>query len=320
MAIIYRARDEMNRDVVIKVPRSSLLQEAEFTARFLREIRSLVHLSHPHIVEVIDVDEHEGIPFAVFQYLAGGSLRDRLHRGPEGEVIPFQPNELGGWLEEIAEALDFIHAQGYIHRDVKGDNILFDAEGKAFLSDFGIAKALTRESTARARTAFTAAVMVMGTAEYLATELIMGEPSDGRADQYALGVVLYELLAGARPFDGPNPAAILVKHTAERPKPLRELAPAISDALAHVIHKALAKNPRDRFPDCRSLAQAASRAASDGNIQKALPLTTISHRATSPYCSQWIKSPAAYQARTNHTAGNESGCESISSDANGVAI
>jgi serine/threonine protein kinase len=294
MAIVYRAHDaQQDRDVVVKAPRSTLLQEAEFTARFLREIRSLVDLAHPHIVEVIDVDEHEGMPFAILRYLAGGSLRDRLQRGPDGEVVPFQPNELSGWVEDIADALDFIHAKGFIHRDVKCDNILFDVEGNAFLSDFGIAKALAHESPAHAQTAFTAKGLVMGTPEYLAPELIMGEPSDGRADQYALGVVLYELLAGQRPFDGPNPAAILVKHTSEPPKPLRDVAPAVSPALASVVHKALAKQPDNRYSDCRSLARAVCWAVAESEVQKSPRLGNV----TCPSCGQRLRVPVHASAK-----------------------
>jgi serine/threonine protein kinase len=294
MAIVYRAHDtRRDRDVVVKVPRSTLLQESEFTVRFLREIRSLVDLAHPHIVEVIDVDAHEGVPFAILRYLAGGSLRDRLNRGPDGEVVPFQPNELSGWVEDIADALDFIHAKGFIHRDVKCDNILFDLEGNAFLSDFGVAKALAHESPARAQTAFTAKGLVMGTAEYLAPELIMGERSDGRADQYALGIVLYELLTGHRPFDGPNPAATLVKHTSESPKPLRDVAPEVSPALAAVIHKAIAKQPDNRYPDCRSLARAVSWAVAESEIQKNPRIGNIA----CPACGQRLKFPVQASAK-----------------------
>src|SRR4029077_14850122 len=142
-----------------------------------------------HIVKVSDVGEWEGTPFAVMQFLPGGSLEDRRPIGPGGHPFPCEPSEVLRWLAEVAEALDYVHAQGYVHRDVKPGNILFDANGHAFLSDFGVAKVLASAADTRAsHTAMTGAGMVLGTPEYMAPELIMGEPFDGRVDQYALAV------------------------------------------------------------------------------------------------------------------------------------
>ena len=130
MGTVFRAWDKnLGTEVVVKVPHASMLQDAEFAARFAREISSLVKLSHPHIVKISDVGEQDGLPFAVMQFLPGGSLEDRQKIGPNGEVRALSPDSLKTWLPSIAEALDFVHSQGYIHRDIKPANILFDAHG-----------------------------------------------------------------------------------------------------------------------------------------------------------------------------------------------
>jgi serine/threonine-protein kinase len=257
MGFVYRARDgNLDCEVVVKVPRRSLLEDPEFAARFTREVRSLVRLVHPHIVKVQDVGQHDGLPFAVMQYLPGGSLRDRQPRGSDGTPRPLPPESLREWLPGVAGALDFIHQQRYIHRDVKPDNILFDAHGFPFLSDFGVAKVVADNSERRQKTVLTGAGMVLGTPQYMAPELLLGQGYDGRVDQYALAVMLYELLSGRYPFDGSTSTAIFVKQTTEEPPPLQLLVPSMPPQLAAAIHKALAKEPSARFADCTSFAQA----------------------------------------------------------------
>ncbi len=143
MGFVYRAVDQnIESEVVIKIPRPAMMDDPEFAGRFTREIRSLVKLSHPHIVKVTDVGSWEGTPFAVMQYLPGGSLEDQRPAAPGGQIVPCDPRSVSRWLVAVAEALDYIHVQGYVHRDVKPGNILFDALGHAFLSDFGVAKVL----------------------------------------------------------------------------------------------------------------------------------------------------------------------------------
>jgi serine/threonine-protein kinase len=258
MGLVYCALDRrLDTEVVIKVPRPAMLEEPAFVGRFAREIRSLVQLVHPHIVKVMDVGEHGGVPFAVLQYLPGGSLRDRQRKGSGGEPLPPSPEDLRTWLEPVAEALDFIHRKGYVHRDVKPDNILFDAEGHAYLSDFGVAKVLAQQGGRKKNTALTGAGMILGTPHFMAAELILGQPFDGRADQYALGVAVYELLAGRYPFDGATPVAIYLQHTTEEPVPLESALPGVPKGLASAVRKALAKEPGERYPDCASFARAA---------------------------------------------------------------
>jgi serine/threonine-protein kinase len=271
MGFVYRARDRnLDADVVIKVPRASMLDDPEFVHRFSREVRSLVKLAHPCIVKVTDVGEHGGVPFAVMQYLPGGSLEDRRSVGGEGRYLPAEPSSVPAWLTAVAEALDYVHSQGFVHRDIKPGNILFDAQGHAFLSDFGVAKALATGPEARqGRTAATGTGMVLGTPEYMAPELIMGEPFDGRADQYALAVTVYEMLCGRRPFEGTSPTALLVLHTTKEPPPLCDVHPALPRVLSDSVLRGLAKEPARRYPSCAAFAAAVRTAVASGGAAPA---------------------------------------------------
>ena len=191
MGTVYRARDcNIDGDVVVKFPHPSMATDPEFARRFKEEIRSLVRLSHPHIVKVTDVGEADGLPFAVMSFLSGGNLDDRIASGG-----PDASGGLADWLGGVAKALDHVHSQGYVHRDVKPANILFDAQGHPFLGDFGVVKVLAAAADeAGPRTSLTGAGMVIGTPDYMAPELVLGEPFDGRVDQYALAVTVYEAL------------------------------------------------------------------------------------------------------------------------------
>src|SRR5262249_53873319 len=199
MGSVYCAFDRnLQTDVVLKFPvaRDQAAEDSDFRERFGREIRSLVTLSHPHIVKIIDVGEFRDSPYVVMQYLAGGSLKDRMVSGPAGEIEPMPLPSLREWLLEIAKALDFIHSQQYIHRDVKPASILFDRHGNVFLGDFGIIKALTSETADWKGNSVTAPGFLVGTPNYVAPEVVMGRLFDGRVDQYSLAMSIYEVLAG----------------------------------------------------------------------------------------------------------------------------
>jgi serine/threonine-protein kinase len=255
MGAVYRAWDEnLEAEVVIKVPKRSMLDDPEFAGRFQREIRSLVKLSHPNIVKIQDVGECDGLPYCVMQCLSGGDLKERCTRSTDGQRQPMPVTSLGTWLPKVADALDFIHQQNFVHRDVKPANILFDAHDNAYLSDFGVAKVIAEKAPSEA--SLTGTGMVLGTPEYMAPEMVLGEKFDGRVDQYALAVTVYEVLTAGLPLSGPTPSAILVKQTTETPRPLCDVAPVIPRALSQAVMKALAKKPEERFADCRSFAQA----------------------------------------------------------------
>jgi serine/threonine protein kinase len=209
---VYRAYDNnVGTHVVIKVPHGHNFSGPDFVARFTREIRLLVRLTHPHIVKILDVGEHQGFPFAVMQYLPGGNLRDRQPHDRDDQPLPMSLAEVVRWLGQVAQALDFIHQQGFIHRDVKPENILFDEHGNVYLSDFGVVKALAT-SLAANTTLSTHPGTVLGTPRYTSPEMIEGKPYDGRLDQYALAVSVWELLTGRTPFDGTSPATIHIMH------------------------------------------------------------------------------------------------------------
>ena len=258
MAHVYLALDRLDkRQVVIKVPRQAMLEDPEFAGRFVREAKSLVRLVHPHIAKILDAGDHEGRPYLVLEYLSGGSLRDHMANGP------LSVENLQTWLPGIASALDFCHANECVHRDVKPDNILFDGRGTAYLSDFGIAKVMSKSPKTK-MTVMTGAGMVLGTAQYMAPELVMGKKYDGKADQYGLAVTVYECLAGRVPFTGNTPMAVIVEQSTKEVPPLKSVAPSVSTKVSEFVQKALAKDPNGRFPNCASLAQAVVGAKRDG--------------------------------------------------------
>ncbi|MDR3634728.1 MAG: protein kinase [Isosphaeraceae bacterium] len=299
MGAVYRAMDRnLDAEVVIKVPYQSMLEDPDFSGRFAREIRSLVKLSHPRIVKVTDVGDWDGAPFAVMQFLPGGSLEDRQQFGPDGSGLPCDPREVPKWLIGIAQALDYVHSQGYIHRDVKPGNILFDAQGHSFLSDFGVAKVLSETSESRSSRSMTGAGKVLGTPEYMAPELIMGEKVDGRVDQYALAITVYELLCGRRPFEGEGEikTKVLVLHSTTPPPPLLAWQPGLTSKLSEAVLKGLAKDPNGRYPSCTALAAAVVAAV------KELPARQEDRvRIQCPACGKGLAVPAADFARLRQT-------------------
>lgn len=274
MGVVYRAWDEnVGHDVVVKVPKRSMMDDPSFAARFKDEIRSLIRLPHPHIVKVFDVGEHDGLPYAVMQFLPGGSLEDRtLDR--EGKLRPMPSATLTSWLPQVAKALQFMHAEKFIHRDVKPANILFDAQGNAYLSDFGANKALAGSEAANK--SLTGTGMVLGTPYYMAPELVENKDVDGRIDQYALAATIHEVLSGQKLFDGPTGMAIMVKHVNEPAPPLDSFVPGIPRALAEAVLRGLDKDPANRFKTCTALAAAVLGAVGGATAQ---PRTAVSGTA-----------------------------------------
>ncbi|MGO9917929.1 MAG: protein kinase domain-containing protein [Isosphaeraceae bacterium] len=329
MGSVYRALDQnIDAEVVIKVPRQAMMEDPDFAGRFTREIRSLVKLSHPHIVKVTDVGTFEGTPFAVMQFLPGGTLDDHRPAGPDRQPLPADPKTVPRWLAAVADALDYVHTQGYVHRDVKPGNILFDAEGHAFLSDFGVAKVLASSpETKSTQTAMTGAGMVLGTPEYMAPELIMGEPFDGRVDQYALAVTVYEILCGRRPFESDAKTKLLVLHTSKAPARLTRWCPALPEGLSQAVLMGLAKDPNQRYRSCAALAAAVAAetqnavavARDDGRVRLKCPacgnggwasaadfarLIESGKHAACPACKSPMEAAASDMGRPSRTPGS----------------
>src|SRR5260221_4313152 len=267
MAAIYQARQEsMKRDVAIKVIKTSLLGWEDFVQRFEREAQTVASLSHAHILKVFEYGQHEDTVYLVMELLTGGSLEQLITKGP---LSLAQSSSL---LDQIASALDYAHQKGIIHRDLKPGNVLMDDSVSAFLTDFGLAKLLnTSQKLTQAGTS-------IGTPAYMAPEQWRAEPLDARTDVYALGVLLFEMLAGALPFNGDSALSMMYLHMHEPPPALRTLKPEIPGAVQNVVEKALNKEPQQRFESAGQLA-AAFRAA----LQGKQPTQTSQTTSTNPY-------------------------------------
>jgi formylglycine-generating enzyme required for sulfatase activity/serine/threonine protein kinase len=306
MGVTFRAwDDDASMPVVIKFPKKALLHDAAFAERFAREIRLLQGLANTHIVPIVDVGEHGDLPFVVMRFLPGGSLSNRRLRGDDGTTQPNPPGMLHLWLPAVAEALDFVHQSGVVHRDVKPANIFFDAFWNAFLGDFGIAKIVAESDAFDREATLTATSMGIGTPEYMAPELFdtaRKADIDGRADQYALAVIAYEMLAGTRPFTGAS-AHLIVEITTLAPPRLNRLVRDLPLSLSEAVHCALAKRPAERFPTCRGFAAALLRdvptladepdlarllCPSCSNLLK-LPITAAGRKGKCPKCQTEMK-------------------------------
>jgi serine/threonine protein kinase len=244
MATVYKAYDPVEeRHVAIKVLSSLAADSPHFTARFEREAKVVAGLRHPNIVPVWDYGEDEGKHYLVMPLLEVGSLADRLMSGP------LKPRESGRIVTQVCDALDYAHQSGVIHRDIKPSNILLDQDGNALVSDFGLVY------IENASVSLTGSALI-GTPAYMSPEQARGEKVTPATDQYAFGVVLYELATGQLPFDGETPMAVAIKHITD-PIPFpREQNANVPLAVEHVILKATAKDPQDRFESMAKLGEA----------------------------------------------------------------
>lgn len=254
MAEVYEGHDrELERSVAIKVILPAMSNEPGFEERFRREARLVASLRHPHIVQVYDFGVADGSPYMVMEYLPGGTLKDRLAElRDRRQTLP--PSEAAAILDALAGALDYAHSRGAIHRDIKPGNILFTIENDPVLADFGIARLLGEASQ------LTTTGQIVGSPAYMAPEQALGTNVDGRADQYALGVVLYEMLTGRPPFQADSPTTLLMQHVNTPPPPPRSLNSQVPEDMQAVLLKALAKQPDQRYGSVRELAAAFRRA------------------------------------------------------------
>src|SRR5687768_6227056 len=266
MGEVHRARHlKLGRDVAIKVLPTELAGDAGRLARLEREARTASALNHPNIVTIHDIGEHEGITYIAMELVEGRTLREILGDGP----LPIE--RVLGIATQIANALAKAHAAGIIHRDIKPANVMVTSDGLAKVLDFGLAKPLTtrdgRAIVASTLTADTQEGLLIGTPHYMSPEQLSGDPVDHRSDQFAFGVLLYEMVSGKSPFDGPSLQAIISAIIANAPPPLRKLRSDVPADLERIINGCLEKDPAKRYATTAELADALrlceSRRASD---------------------------------------------------------
>jgi eukaryotic-like serine/threonine-protein kinase len=246
MASVYRAHDSLlERSVALKFLHEHFSRDPEYVERFRREARAIARVSHPNIVTVIDRGTYEGQEYIVFEHVRGATLKDILRR--EG---PLPVHEALSLVHQVARALAFAHEQGIVHRDVKPHNVLVDEDRGAKVTDFGLARSLDLEQD------ITQTGTVMGSSDYISPEQASGHAVDERSDQYALGVLLYELLDGEVPYPADNHMAAAVRHMQDPVPSIRERRRDVSRQIDELIQRAMAKRPEDRFPTTEALVAA----------------------------------------------------------------
>jgi serine/threonine protein kinase/WD40 repeat protein len=250
MAVVFRARDErLGRLVALKILTPAVAADPGFRRRFIAESRAAAAVDDPHIIPVYEAGEADGVLFIAMRLVRGGDLRLTLER--EGALTS---GRAVAFISPVASALDAAHAAGLVHRDVKPANILVDARtgrpDHVYLSDFGVSKG------AMASVSVTEAGQFLGTPDYAAPEQIDGRTVDGRADQYALACVSYQLLTGAPPFERDRGMAVLLAHLSQSPPSLASRRPGLPGAADRVLGRALAKAPEERYGSCQDFAEA----------------------------------------------------------------
>ena len=253
MGEVYRAHDEpLDRDVAIKVLPEAVAEDPQRLARFEREARAVAKLAHPNILEIWDFGSEDGVAYAVMELLEGESLRELISKGgiTTGKAVEY--------ARSIADGLAAAHDKDIIHRDLKPENVFLTTDGRIKILDFGLAKLKLPEAdlTTETPTATldTAPGGLIGTVPYMAPEQVQGQPADHRSDIFALGVVLYEMLTGHRPFGGSTTVETAAAILKEDPEPISVAAPAVSPALGNVVSRCLEKRPEDRFDSARDLS------------------------------------------------------------------
>ncbi len=306
-AIVYRGRDLLlNRSVAIKILRAQYTGDPNYRARFQREAQAVASFAHPNIIDIYDVGEVGGAPYIVMEYVPGDTLKEIIRT--EG---PFAADDVAALIEQVAAALDYAHARGIVHRDVKPQNILVTREGLAKVVDFGIAKGPGDLS-------LTDAGMAIGSAHYLSPEQASGLPATPISDVYALGVIAYEMLAGRLPFDADTAVGVAMLHVNQAPTPPDEIDFEVPPPAADIVLRALEKDPTRRFPSCGAFAEALTHWRTGGippkgamahqaPVAPAAPPVIHAHAAPQPFAApdvtQPIPTPRAYAAAPPDTAG-----------------
>ncbi len=263
MGVVYLATDPtIGRPVAIKTIRLGEVSNAEERARLrerlFREARSAGVLSHPGIVTIYDMEAQDDIAYIAMEYVNGPTL-DQLISGQ-----PLPPDRMFAILGQAAVALDYAHGKGIVHRDIKPANIMVSEDGTAKITDFGIAKISTNEQ-------FTMTGAIVGTPHYMAPEQVQGLAVDGRADQFSLAVITFEMLTGEKPFTGEQLTTVVYKIVAEEPIPAHRLNATLNQGITNVLRRALAKKPDARYPNCQKFVDALEAACAEAKGWKLLP-------------------------------------------------
>src|SRR5688500_5692266 len=249
MADVWCAHDtQLDRKVALKVLHERFAQDREFVERFRREASAAAGLQHPNVVGVFDRGEWEGGHYIAMEYVEGASLKDLIARG-------LSVSEAVEITRQILVGARFAHERGIVHRDLKPQNVLVDSEGRARVTDFGIARAGASEITQEGS--------VLGTAQYLSPEQAQGLEVGAPSDLYSVGVILYEGLTGRLPFDGDSPVTIALKQISEQAQPPSRVNPKVTPALDAVVLRALAKDPANRYSSAQEFLDALDAAEAD---------------------------------------------------------
>ena len=269
MATVYRStHPQLNRPVAIKMLPFQEQSDENFRERFIREAQAMATLNHPTLIRIYDIDQEQNLFYMVMDLVQGGSLDDRLRSG-----TPMGLYWACDVVARVAEALDIAHRKGIIHRDIKPSNILLTTEDDPVIADFGIAKMLQHDTAE-----LTSVGTIMGTPLYMAPEQIRGDHVDGRADLYALGIVLYQLLTGRTPFSG-DTLTVITKQLHEAPPPLRISTPDLPAPLEAVVLRALNKNPEQRFVSGKDFANAIREALRSVNTAEMVRTAPVAQQA-----------------------------------------
>ena len=243
MGTVYQAQHTvLGRIVALKVPRPEVVRSSLATERFLREGRALAMLQHPHVVSIYDADQEEGLPYIAMEYVEGGTLSDRIQ---ESRRLPL--SKIQSWGIQIAQALEYIHNKGILHRDLKSANILVSSDDQARITDFGIAHVEMHATITNG---------MLGTPAYMSPEQARGESLDRHSDIYSLGVILFEALTGQIPFLEENGLALIQRIIHEAPPLIHTLRPDAPSWLAHIIYRCLQKDPEQRYQNSAQVVQA----------------------------------------------------------------
>ena len=242
MGKVYKARHKkLGRMVALKVPTRDLVRHPTLSERFLREGQAIAMLQHPHVVRVYDADEEDGLPYIVLEYVEGGPLSAHIS---EQKVIPLSNVE--NWAVQMAEALDYIHHKGILHRDLKSSNVLITRDGDARITDFGIAQIDIQQTITNG---------LLGTPAYMSPEQAKGQPMDHRSDIYSLGVILYECLTGRIPFIEDNGLALIQRIVNDVPAPVQAYRKEVPVWLAQIVERCLEKDPENRVQNGKEVVR-----------------------------------------------------------------